>query len=110
MSYARPNFQVTIPNGQYLSTIASLPPDAYLANLFVPNTITGTTLTFFGDVGDGVMRQLNISWNLTAGSTQAGNIITDLQGEFTGLVRLQVSTGSGMTQSGDISIVGGYVY
>lgn len=111
MSFLLRNKTLVIPNTAYQSNIITMPPDAYLSTLFVPDTIVGTDLLFFGDLGDGDMRQLNFIFDLTSTAPYyKGQVVTNLASQFVGLTRLQVSTGETSPQTSPITIVAGFTY
>lgn len=106
-----PYFSATILNGEYQSGIMTLPSDTYLNSLYVPSEIVGSSLLFFGDFGDGTMRQLNFTFDLTSTDPYyKGQVVGDLQGKFAGLRSLQFSTTSSDLQTEDIVILGGYAF
>lgn len=96
-------------SGSKLSNIVPLPVDAYLTTLFIPNALLGNTLTFLGDLGDGEMRLLNFSFDLTSSDpVYRGQIVVGLVEQFTGISRLQLQ--SDIIQTSNVSAVGGYTY
>ena len=102
---------VTIPNGGYESNIISVPPDAYISTIFVPAEIVGTNLLFFGDNGDGVMRQLNFSFSMSSTTPYyKGQVVGDLSAQLVGLTRLQFRTLLTEIQTQDIVISMGLTY
>ena len=107
MSYSPATF--TIPSGATQSNIFTLPPDAILASLLVPEAITGDKLTFLGDLGNGEMTLLNFSFDLTSTTPYfKGQIVPSLQTKFLGLKRLQLKTD--LAQTANVTIVGGYIF
>ena len=85
--------------------------DEYIASMFVPSELAGDTLEIFGDIGDGVLRQMNFSFDLTSASPNTvyrGQAVAGLQVNFSGIKQIYCSTGS-TPQTQDVEVVFGYL-
>ena len=98
-----------IPQGQTDTQAIKIPPSVYVNTIFVPASVDGTSLTFFGDMGDDVLRQLNFSFDLTSEEPPfKGQIVSDMAVKLGGLVRIQMKTDAPQTQ--DLPITIGFVF
>lgn len=101
------SLNLKILNGEDTSDIMAISPSVYLASVFVDADLKGTTLSFYGDLGDGVMRLLNFAFDLTSTDpVLRGQVVTDMQSKFAGLTRIQVKSDQAQIQ--DVIIIFGY--
>jgi hypothetical protein len=100
---------LTILDGETQSDSINLGADILVTSIFVPDTVVGNTLTFYGDPGTGVQEELNFSLDLTSTTPYyRGQVVTGLANSFSGITSLSVA--SDMAQTQDVEINVGFTY
>lgn len=113
--------------GQSASNIVVIGQDSSVANIYIPDNFEGTELQFWADLGNGVLRPFNFSFDLTKtensylqlGDNESvlllgdgvskliinepidsyrGRIISDLTAMFKGIARLQLRLDQAQSQ------------